>query len=110
MTGVEFGVVGFEVGLGWVGCEPAGVGRRRVGFRSGWGGWVETDWGGLSQGGWGWGGWVMSRLGWVEIGVAGVETELGLVVAVGMVGCGDCDGGQWLLDQWRWWLDFSVFG
>ena len=32
---VEFGVAGFEVGLGWVGCEPAGVGRGRVGFRSG---------------------------------------------------------------------------
>ena len=26
-------------------------------------------------------------------GVAGVETELGLIVAVGMVGCGGCDGG-----------------
>ena len=36
-------MVGFEVGLGWVGCEPAGVGRRRVGFRSGWGGWIEID-------------------------------------------------------------------
>ena len=35
----------------------------------------------------------MSRLGWVEIGVARVETELGLVVAVGMVGCGSYDGG-----------------
>ena len=41
----------------------------------------------------GWGGWVMSRLGQVEIEVAGVETELGLVVAVGMVGCGGCDDG-----------------
>ena len=50
---VEFGVVGFEVGLGWVGCKPIGVGRGRVGFRSGWGGWVETVWGGLSRGGWG---------------------------------------------------------
>ena len=39
------------------------------------------------------GGWIISQLGWVEIGVAGVETELGLVVAVGMVGCGDYDGG-----------------
>ena len=37
----------------------------------------------------------MSRLGWVKIGVARVETELGLVVAAVM---------------WRWWLDFSVFG
>ena len=35
----------------------------------------------------------MSRLGWVEIEMAGVETELGLVVAVGMVGCGGCDDG-----------------
>ena len=35
----------------------------------------------------------MSWLGWVEIGVAGVETKLGLIVAVGMVGCGGCDGG-----------------
>ena len=41
----------------------------------------------------GWGGWVMSWLGWVEIGVVGVETELGLIVVVGMVGCGGCDGG-----------------
>ena len=39
------------------------------------------------------GGWIISQLGWVEIGVAGVETELGLVVAVGMVGCGGCDDG-----------------
>ena len=31
----------------------------------------------------------MSRLGWVEIEEAGVETELGLVVAVGMLGCDD---------------------
>ena len=45
MVGVEFGVVGFEVGLRWVGCELVGVGRGRVGFRSGWGG--------LSRGGWG---------------------------------------------------------
>ena len=35
----------------------------------------------------------MSWLGWVEIRVAGVKTELGLVVAIGMMGCGDCDGG-----------------
>ena len=35
----------------------------------------------------------MSWLGWVEIGVAGVETELGLIMAIGMVGCGGCDGG-----------------
>ena len=35
----------------------------------------------------------MSRLGWVEIGVAGVKTELGLVVAIRMVGCGSYDGG-----------------
>ena len=41
----------------------------------------------------GWGGWVMSWLGWVEIRVAGVETELGLIMAIGMVGCGGCDGG-----------------
>ena len=41
----------------------------------------------------GWDGWVISQLGWVEIEVAGVETELGLVVAVGMVGCGGYDGG-----------------
>ena len=51
VVGVEFGVVGFEVGLGWVGCKPIGVGRGRVGFRSGWGWWVETVWGGLSRGG-----------------------------------------------------------
>ena len=38
MAGVEFGVAGFEVRLGWVGCESIGVGRGRVGFRSGWGG------------------------------------------------------------------------
>ena len=53
MVVVEFRVAGFEVRLRWVGCEPAGVGRGRVGFRSGWGGWVETGWGGLSRGGWG---------------------------------------------------------
>ena len=35
----------------------------------------------------------MSRLGWVEIGVVGVETELGLVMAVGMMGYGGYDGG-----------------
>ena len=45
----------------------------------------------------------MSQLGWVEIGVAGVETELGLVVAVGMVGCGGCDGFSNL------WVSFSNF-
>ena len=49
------------------------------------------------------GGWVISRLGWVKIGVAGVETELGLVVAVGMVGCGGCDGFSNL------WVSFSNF-
>ena len=38
MDGVEFGVARFEVELGWVGYEPAGVGRGRVGFRSGWSG------------------------------------------------------------------------
>ena len=42
VVGVEFGVVGFEVWLGWVGCKPIRVGRGRVGFRSGWGWWVET--------------------------------------------------------------------
>ena len=35
----------------------------------------------------------MSRLGQVEIEVAGVETELGLVVVVVMMGCGGCDDG-----------------
>ena len=45
----------------------------------------------------------MSRLGWVEIEVAGVETELGLVVAVGMVGCGGYDGFSNL------WCSFSNF-
>ena len=35
----------------------------------------------------------MSQLGWVEIGVVRVEIKLGLVVAIGMVGYGDCDGG-----------------
>ena len=35
MARVEFEVAGFKVGFGWVGCEPAGVGRGRVGFRSG---------------------------------------------------------------------------
>ena len=49
------------------------------------------------------GGWVISRLGWVEIEVAGVETELGLVVAVGMVGCGGYDGFSNL------WFSFSNF-
>ena len=49
------------------------------------------------------GGWVISQLGWVEIGVAGVETELGLVTAVGMVGCGGCDGFSNL------WVSFSNF-
>ena len=53
MVVVEFGVARFEVGLRWVGCEPARVGKGRVGFRSGWGGWVETGWGGLGRGGWG---------------------------------------------------------
>ena len=51
VIGVEVGVARFEVGLRWVGCEPTRVGRGRVGFRSGWGRWVETDWGGLSRGG-----------------------------------------------------------
>ena len=50
---VEFRVAGFEIGLGWVGCEPVGVGRGRVGFRSSWGGWLKTGSGGLSRGGWG---------------------------------------------------------
>ena len=45
----------------------------------------------------------MSRLGWVEIEVAGVEIELGLVVAVGMVGCGGYDGFSNL------WFSFSNF-
>ena len=49
------------------------------------------------------GGWVMSRLGWVEIKVAGVEIELGLVMAVGMVGCGGYDGFSNL------WFSFSNF-
>ena len=49
-------MAGVEVGLGWLGYEPAGV---------------------------------------VKIGVARVETKLGLVVAA---------------VKWRWWLDFSVFG
>ena len=53
MARVEFGVAGFKVGLGWVGCKSAVVGRGWVGFRLGWGGWVKTSWGGLSQGGWG---------------------------------------------------------
>ena len=35
----------------------------------------------------------MSQLGWVKIGVVRVKIELGLVVAVGMVGYGGCDGG-----------------
>ena len=35
----------------------------------------------------------MSRLGWVEIGVVRVETELGFVMVVGMVGYGGYDGG-----------------
>ena len=52
------------------------------------------------------GGWVMSRLGWVEIGVVGVETELGLVVVVGMVGCGGCDG---FLNLWVSFSNFSGF-
>ena len=51
MVGVEVGVARFEGGLRWVGCELTRVGRGRVGFRSGWGRWVETDWGGLSRGG-----------------------------------------------------------
>ena len=51
MVVVEFRVAGFEVRLRWVGCEPVGVGRGRVGFRSGWGRWVETGWGGLSRAG-----------------------------------------------------------
>ena len=54
---VEFRVAGFEIGLGWVGCEPVGVGRGRVGFRSSWGGWLKSGWLGLR---FGWGGWVMS--------------------------------------------------
>ena len=45
----------------------------------------------------------MSRLGWVEIKVAGVEIELGLVMAVGMVGCGGYDGFPNL------WFSFSNF-
>ena len=45
----------------------------------------------------------MSRLGWVEIEVAGIEIELGLVVAVGMVGCGGYDGFSNL------WFSFSNF-
>ena len=45
----------------------------------------------------------MSRLGWVEIEVVGVETELGLVVVVGMVGCGGYDGFSNL------WFSFSNF-
>ena len=43
MVGVELGVARFEVRLGWLGCELAGVGKGWVGFRSGWGGWVEID-------------------------------------------------------------------
>ena len=45
----------------------------------------------------------MSRLGWVEIEMAGVETELGLVVVVGMVGCDGYDGISNL------WVNFSNF-
>ena len=46
----------------------------------------------------GWDGWVISQLGWVEIEVAGVETELGLVVAAVMVGsvCLIEGGGGWI--------------
>ena len=65
-----------EVGLGLGQARAGGLRPARVAG-------VEV--------GLGW--WVISQLGWVEIGMAGVETKLGLVVAVGMVGCGDCDGG-----------------
>ena len=44
----------------------------------------------------------MSQLGWVEIGVVGVETELGLVVVAVMVGSGCLidGGGGWIFLCW----------
>ena len=38
MARVEFEVAGFKVGFGWVGCEPARVGRGRGGV-----GWVGCE-------------------------------------------------------------------
>ena len=63
---VEFRVAGFEIGLGWVGCEPVGVGRGRVGFRSSWGGWLKTGSGGVEV-------W----LGWVGYELTGVGRDRG---------------------------------